>query len=518
MTFTDTIRKKLVELPIWKSNASDNQNSDKYFVEHPVFEKITTDDSIFLIGSQKWWGKTAIRTTLKNRIKQDEIANSTVLDLKFGSLFPSTFFDSLLADQEENFRTRNQQHQELIKFTVLISILSKIIETTQISEKVFGKVDGNLQRFVAQLNSVDIPIELRKKWDFTISGEIALDFWIIQASIWSSYKSWIPDTILVNFAKLNQPIEKKLINLLNRGHRYYFLVDETDKFWSGYGDDYELFMAKFIQCAEEINRNIRDESDKKAKIVIFIRTDLSAKVFPHIKWDSGKLLRDWVIKIDWQDNYKEPSSSLDTIINERITYGLIQIWEIPPSDKSVLFEDLIKLRRTYFQKLDTEDISSIKTSALNHTFLRPRDIIVLSHSVLNSDTVEDFRRIYGKYIYTEVFKDQLGLKSKEETMPYDVFIFLKEFLKKNKNHPVFKLDDINFKDLFDLNLKKYYSSKSKFIEDLLDVSILWTVGHDQEQHFAYREGDAPPKINSDTKELKLHYWVFIACMNYNPDS
>lgn len=530
--FNKEICSKLAALPIWKLEASENKNSESYFVNHPTFSKVINDDSIFLIKSQKGTGKTAIKTMMKYRIERQShgeknpggeqfIENGTVLDLQFSKLFNSLFFDSLQNDWSENYKVREQQHHELIKFTILIAIFSRILEKEKDDGEWFNGVDDDMCKLISSFVTIDIPSTLRKDWDLKINWEVATHFGMLEWKTGGEYKRWEKPDVSVHFTKLITPIENRLFKTLKNGRQYYFLIDKTDDFWDKYGEDYELFIAKFIQCCSEINANIRDDGDWiRAKLVIFVRTDLYNLSFKHVKGNSWKISKDQIISIDWEESYKDPNSSLIKVMEDRLRYWLLQIGEIPPDPKESVAEKLLEFKRNLIQSGDTKSLPT--TSFFNFTFLHPRDVVILTYELLCNDEEHKFKKGYGEYIYNEVIKDQLSIKIDNPDAPMKIFWFLKQFLKEKHWKTEFDVNDSDFENLFTEQLSPFFKTKSLFLEKLLETSIIGTISpneYDQtgkpDKHFAYRDGSVP-KICWDTIRLIFHYWTFASIGHYSP--
>lgn len=144
------------------------------------------------------------------------------------------------------------------------------------------------------------------------------------------------------------------------------------------------------------------------------------------------------------------------------------------------------------------------TSLFNYTFLHPRDIVALIHSMLQNDSVDKFKTGYGEYIYTEVIKDQLTIKEDSTDTPRKVFDFLKSFLKANSWTLEFFKDDLTFDRLYKEQLMPYFKTKASLIDKLLEVSIIGTIDSSGERHFAYRENSIP-RVDIDTRKFIFHY-------------
>lgn len=68
----------------------------------------------------------------------------------------------MLEDELDNHRIKDQQHNELIKFTVIVTIFSKIIEFEKAGRKGFRKIDSDLKSLITNFISIDLPTKLRK--------------------------------------------------------------------------------------------------------------------------------------------------------------------------------------------------------------------------------------------------------------------------------------------------------------------------------------------------------------------
>ena len=176
------------------------------------------------------------------------------------------------------------------------------------------------------------------------------------------------------FYKILQPLQEVVIKLLRENvtseNEYHLIFDDLD---IGFKENDKVSIesvTNVIRVAKDYNIDFFGKHNLKAKVIILLRDDLKRIIVKH-NADTAKLFSSYEIQLVWyeHENFKNNENlvGLKKLINKRIAknfdkddfdYNKIDPW-------STLFKDENQYNGSSFKYL------------IDHTFFRPRDLILL---------------------------------------------------------------------------------------------------------------------------------------------
>ena len=175
----------------------------------------------------------------------------------------------------------------LWKFIILIEIIKLLIEDNSIDIT----VRTNLMKFLEENgykigSSSDLIRRIILKSQVTISG--------LQTSL--GEKEGLTEA---KYQKILPELEQFVIDNLNSNHEYYFLFDRLDDDYNAVvnSETYLNAIAYFIKQIRAINTKFKEQK-KKAKLIIFLRTDIFKNDLIKKIGDANKL-DEYKLEIKW---------------------------------------------------------------------------------------------------------------------------------------------------------------------------------------------------------------------------
>lgn len=221
------------------------------------------------------------------------------------------------------------------------------------------------------------------------------------------------------FYKLLPDLEDVVLKVLksreetDNGNTYLLLFDDLDISFNSNDPNSIESIISLIRVTKAINNELFAKNNLKSKAILFIRDDIG-KLISTCATDTGKVFSSYSVLINWyQDEYNQNNKETDLhireFINKRIKIALEK--NEVPVDQHDPWLSLV-------QEPFTEAIDSPKTSfkyLLDHTFLRPRDLILLfkplsTHEYkipLSKNDANHLLGMYAEELVTE-FKNELS--------------------------------------------------------------------------------------------------------------
>lgn len=221
------------------------------------------------------------------------------------------------------------------------------------------------------------------------------------------------------FYKLLPDLEDVVLRVLKSNEEkvnqnsYLLFFDDLDISFNSNDPNSINSIISLVRVTKSINNDFFAKNDLTSKVVLLIRDDIS-KLISSYATDTGKIFASYAAQINWyQDEYNQNNKETDLhirgFINKRIKIAL---------EKNGISVNQIDPWVSLVQEPFSESTDSQKTSfkyLLDHTFFRPRDLILLfkplsSHEYKVPLSKSDANHLLGMYateIVTE-FRNELS--------------------------------------------------------------------------------------------------------------
>jgi hypothetical protein len=322
----------------------------------------------FIITGPKGSGKTAIAEHIMSQsgpnhfcvfVKQNDIAIQKIAQIGV-----------------EQTNDTNITTQVLFEWVILVKILTLLcknellykMEGYESLQKFLKKNTGFVEISANQITSViqtkgfDIDIEFLKRFiktrlkrDLEIRGDKAPFYRLIPS---------LKETVL---SLLQQDIKN--------GNRYRIIFDDLDVGFSFKDPKSLSTLLELIRISRSYNNDLFARNGIDTKIIVLMRKDIALAI-SQVDTDGGKIIRDYEIPLYWfnQDEFRqdENNTALKKFINKRIEKNFdINNYALSTDDPWTEFV------------LDTGTNQTTFKWLLDHTFYKPRDLILLLKPISN---------------------------------------------------------------------------------------------------------------------------------------
>ncbi|WP_019897555.1 P-loop ATPase, Sll1717 family [Methylotenera mobilis] len=263
-------------------------------------------------------------------------------------------------------------------------------------------IKGDQIKELVETNGFEISVEYFKRF---MKGKFKKELTIHREK--APFYKLLPDLEDVVLRVLTSPEERANDNT------YFLLFDDLDISFNSHDPNSIDSIISLIRVTKTINNELFAKNNLKSKAILFIRDDIG-KLISTCATDTGKVFSSYSTLINWyQDEYNQNNKETDLhireFINKRIKIALER--NGLPVDQSDPWLSLV-------QEPFAEAANSPKTSfkyLLDHTFLRPRDLILLfkplsTHEYRIPLSKHDANHLLGMYadeLVTE-FKNELS--------------------------------------------------------------------------------------------------------------
>jgi hypothetical protein len=290
--------------------------------------------------------------------------------------------------------------------------------------------------------------------------------------------------------RLEETIKFLLNNEFSKGNKYRVVFDDLDVLFSPTEDGFRK-LADLIRVARMFNIDfVHDNPDIDLKVIISMRNDQLSQVVKYSP-DINKIVQSSAKKINWyiHNDYlqDELSTPIRKLCEKRIQNALTTL------DKN-------KTMGTWWDEVfDSNEKDDTFKFFLDHTFYRPRDVIMLFNSIktlydraipIPKACIEGAVREYSKKIGTEICNELLMLFSNN-----DVDALIKSLR---------GFDDQISPSAFKLLLKENGINNVDFaVEQLFEYGIIG-VRHSKGTFFSYWDVDLPASIHDESVSFIKH--------------
>ena len=501
-------------IDIWKQESSDDVYLMNYFLETPSYNELCKTNK-YIVSWRKWTWKTALRRAFIDKKKQDKW--SIIEDLNFSHIFSPWFFNWIQNLINENY-TQEISKSYIDKITLIIMIRWIVIllknEDSELSHNDMKILNDILDlNWLIDLSDISTTSLSLKSLKMTSEFLAKYNIQNLVVSYWSQKKSeyWINE---VDCEQILPYIQKFIISLLKRTHlKYYLLFDWIDQarvFTSP--EIYSKIIQDFLLSVFRINELITQELKNSSRVIVFIRND----ILDLLQWnydDMWKLMWDYRVRIDWQEDYDNTDSLLNQVIEKRIQWWITlrnsnKNYSKPlfknALNNSKALKSIINNPPNFFS--DDNWLFSIHKFLYNRTLLRPRDYIQFFWILSKSKNYEYFDRDYSEYFklqtLDEIKKIAKNYEKTEKALEltcswkweFKGSEFIANYILENKhNTKSLRIEAENTLEL----LYKYW------VIGYIDTNTFWN----KRTRFYYRETDTR-RFNPET--CILHAWLYRA--------
>lgn len=512
------------DLNIWKIEADQDAFLKDYYVEIPAYKELINTNKFWVVW-RKWTWKTALKQMFFDRVPSYDFF---VEDFKFSSIFTPSFFDDLV----NNYQDQWKSYIDLIKYVLLIRLMLLINKNEWLDSNFKSDINNFLLINWYKIDNItSLYNTIKEENHVKISSEVwfGLQLWFFNAK-WKISKDKKVDNIVdIDYRKILDPLFDLVLSKLDNKCKYVLLIDKIDDLWTTYFEIYDNVVLNFIKAIIDINGLIRKHlwQENKSRVIIFLREDLLNR----LRWKDAnfnKFMQDELIRIDWQASYGSDNWLLNDLINKRISKAL-ELQGLSTDNYEKPFINNILLNSSILQPMKIERYENysqeafIKRVFYNRTYLRPRDVVKYFHFLSIAYDRSDFQDKYSEYLWEEIGNElypilydvertKMTLRKicQRKTWRFKSSDFIKIY--KEQNYRNIKADD-------DINL-----TAQETLEILYKYSVIWNRSIETinkinyrtwenftkitDVRFKYRENN---KIDFDIdKECIIHAWLYQA--------
>lgn len=433
---------------------------DVYEDHHNLFTELSNEK--FIVVGRKGCGKSAFAEYAHSLSQND--ANLFVSFIRQDTISMETLVQLGNVDGQES-----SSKEHLFKWLIYTNILNLFFNNEAASQS----SDFNLLREFLKKNSgyIDIDkgeiLELVKKHNFEINIEQFKRFFKgkygqevqIKESRAAYYK------LLPHLEKVVISVLSSRVNLEN-DNSYVVFFDDLDIGFNAENPESVDTVINLLRTAKHVNNNVFSRNNTSAKAIILIRDDVERLLSP-MGADIAKIFSSYSVSLDWYQEeylqqYRENELGLKKLIDKRIS-NAFKLAEIPMT-KSTAWDSLVS---------DSFSPKSSFKYICDHTFLRPRDLILLFKPLETGRyslplTKHNINSLLGQYA-SELVKELSNELSSfyEPTQIQNIFDSLKEI--NNKYNCTYQQATNVIQD----NCKNV--NPDKLLEDLFARSLLGTI-------------------------------------------
>lgn len=312
------------------------------------------------------------------------------------------------------------------------------------------------------------------------------------------------------FYKLIPHLREVILNVLTSSEEiqnensYILFFDDLDIAFNSSSQNSIDALVSLLRVTKEINNEFFGKNNIDSKVILLLRDDISKSLAGRAT-DTGKIFTSYASYISWyQDEYHQTDSETDLnirkFVNKRIKYAFDKINKKIDSDdpwKSLVQDPFIDDREGYSK-------TSFKY-ILDHTFFRPRDIILFfkpleNHSYKIPLDRNDVNHLIGRYCDEVIneLKDELSCfySSDQIIMLFNAIGQISRECKASKNNSC-----SYSKAVIAIKSNCTTIEPNSMLSDLFERSIIGNIAENKYAFFKYRE----PKNSTYTfnKEMSI---------------
>ena len=303
-----------------------------------------------------------------------------------------------------------------------------------------------------------------------------------------------------DFYKLIPDLEKVVIDILkaDKDNQYILMFDDLDIGLNLNNQESIDTLTELIRTIKYYNNDVFARNVVESKIIVFLRTDIQKHLI--YSADMPKIFSSYAIELRWYEDiykYNEPKLLLRQFINRRISVNF-QKKGLVINNNNDPWTSFVDENSFFGDKTGFKHI-------LDHTFFRPRDLILFFKDIGNLDlclpiSSNDVNNIlmdrYAREMITDI-KGELSVNytANEIESIYDALrdsygIYRKPFKYQTL---VSELQNNGLKDT------------TKIISDLFDYSLIGNYDENGNVNFKYRESPGQMvELDTDSSFI-LHY-------------
>lgn len=453
----------------------------------------------FIITGRKGSGKTAIGEYIYSLTESDPNI--------FANFIKKTDIDIEQIVQQGS-QTGNEIQQELLYKWVILTQLIKLILTNQNVSSL--KEMKNLNSFISRNRGfIDIKNNEIKEIFREKGTSVNLEYFKRFYTASFNKKMTIKEE-KAEFYKLIPYLEETVLSILSKDkdNNYILIFDDLDVGYYSKSSQNLLTLAELIRISRYYNNDFFKRNQLDSKIVVLLRND----IVKHLRFnaDMAKIFSSYSIELKWyEDEYRnqEDSLKLKKFIVKRIVRNFERLGIVySHTNPFGAFVD----ETEYWARPGAANKSCFKY-IIEHTFFRPRDLIVLFNGIDSYKfdlpiSRANMKTLIGKFANFTML--ELHNELSASYLPQEIqsiFAILKEFKDKSKFRYITlfsNLENAGFKE-----------NARDIIDDLFDYSLIGNINDSGEVTFKFREKGADIcKFNQD-EDIILHKILIVYFKN-----
>ena len=427
---------------------------ERCFQEHPIFGKVLYDQHCLILG-RKGSGKTAI---CKKIIRLQQSHNN-ILAVEYDFTHYPWEYHNLMAVSSA---ADTERYLHSWRYFILIS-LAKILfksERSAIESKAYKKIK---QFLIDTYGSLDPDLTRIFEPRRRIRGLKSLGVSIMSSGIEAEVDEVDMKSLPRMFQEVNSTLQDLMVEALNPECHYFICFDSLDMNFEPGSPDYENRLI----CLLRVARDFTYESlaaGRSLKVLVFLRSDIYDKLTFN---DRNKITRSFALEVDWDKPYQDVT--LKSLMERRFA----EVLEIESEGA--------------WEQIFDESVGMVAHPTkyayiLDHTFLRPRDIIEFCNCILkvykfrvrekkggkelNKFTSEDV--YHARLEYSKYFHDEIVDEIHQQYPDYEVYFEMLRFI----GYQFFSR--AAFMEAYDAWKERLKSMKQvdEILQDLYDISVI----------------------------------------------
>ena len=387
--------KNLEEINHFGANAAEDDSLlVRCFQSHPIFQKVLPDEHFLILG-RKGSGKTAIcKEIMRLREKQDDILS---VEYDF-TRYPWDYHKLMVVASD----AEQERYLHSWRYLILLS-LAKILLNLDRSQPNSDTLNKIKQFVIDTYGSVDPDITKIFEPGKQIKGLKSLGISVMGTGGQVEVDKLEMKNLPRMFQDVNSTLQRLIIESLNPTYHYYVCFDGLDIGFKPGSLEYQQRLIGLILAARDFTKAGLD-SDHSLKVLIFLRSDIYKNYL--FFEDKNKITRTYALEIEWDKPYQ--GVTLKSMMERRFA-------EVLEINTDGAWEQI-------FDESEGMGVHPTKYAyVLDHTFLRPRDMIEFCNCTLNvykhrlkdknelaqqnkfsSEDIYSARLEYSEYLYNEI--------------------------------------------------------------------------------------------------------------------
>lgn len=468
-------------------NIAGKQNLENFFDDYlDVLQQLKFGKFIFI--GRKGAGKSAIAKYISDKSQEAEDSFSKIVR------YPEVATE-LISNHENNLNVENKELL-LFEWLILVQLIKLILlNKSGANSEGYSKLEKFLER-----NSGLVEIDKYQTNEVVVKKNWQVSFGVLKHSFGGLFKKYFdaktnraPFYALIPALK---EVVKTVLNYeVNQNVEYLLLFDDLDIGFKASDESRSLKIGALLRASKNFNNELFKGTS--AKVLVFLRDDIQW-IIESYHADTAKIFSSYGIALKWYDHWQfkndENSIPLKKFINRRIAINF---------DEHKVFYDEFDPWKTLISETDigTSDKSSFKF-ILDHTFYRPRDLILFFKSIgssdyfypLSNDVVIELIKEYCKENVNEL-KNELSLFFTAEEIRYLFSDFLRK-LSSNYNNPYRYTLNLLDKNVFSFSCERV-------IEILYSYTIIGYIDNVGRINFYSRGGLNTEHIDKEKMSITL---------------